>query len=470
VSKGPDEPVGPKAVGKAELFGRIVESATDFAIFAMDPSGLVTSWNAGAERLFGYAEGEIVGRSADLIFTPEDRAMDAPEDERRHARVDGRAEDERWHLRKDGSRFWASGLLMPLGDSAAGFVKITRDRTERHRVEKRLCESEGRFRLLATSIPQLVFSSRPDGARTWGSPQWVSFTGLPLEESLGLGWLDAVHPDDREVTLRRWAEGQASGEYYVEHRVRRGADGGYRWHQTRARPLEAGNGMDGGEWIGTMTDVHDLRSTQDQQRVLVAELQHRTRNLLAVVQSIASQTLRTSASLEEFGEEFDSRLGALSRVQGLLARADREAVDLRTLIEMELEAHGDGGADPGKVRVEGPPVALPAGSAQTLALALHELATNAIKYGALKQLAGRLAVTWAVEGDGRRVLLEWRETGVLSVAEDTLPRRKGYGSELIERALPYQLGAETRLEFGVDGVHCAIVVPVEAGREEARHG
>jgi two-component sensor histidine kinase len=85
-------------------------------------------------------------------------------------------------------------------------------------------------------------------------------------------------------------------------------------------------------------------------------------------------------------------------VQGLLARADREAVDLRALVEAELEAHGDGGADPGKVRVEGPPVALPAGYAQTLALALHELATNAVKYGALRQPAGRLAVTWAVEG------------------------------------------------------------------------
>ena len=469
MSEGPDEPAGPKAVGEAELFGRIVESATDFAIFAMDPNGAVTSWNVGAERLFGYAEGEIIGRSADVIFTPEDRAAGAPEDERRRARADGRAEDDRWHMRKDGSRFWASGLLMPLEDSAAGFVKIARDRTERHRAEERLRESEERFRLLATSIPQLVFLSRPDGARTWPSPQWIDFTGVGFEDSLGLGWLDAIHPDDREATLRRWAEAAASGEYYVEHRVRRGADGGYRWHQTRARPLDAGDGTEEGEWVGTMTDVHDLRSAQDRQRVLVAELQHRTRNLLAVVQSIALQTLRTSASLEGFGDEFESRLQALSRVQGLLARADREAVDLRALVEAELEAHGDGGADPGKVRVEGPPVALPAGSAQTLALALHELATNAVKYGALKRPAGRLAVTWAVEGDGRRVLLEWRESGV-PMAEDAPPRRKGYGSELIERALPYQLGAETRLEFGADGVRCAIAVPVETHRAGTKHG
>ena len=468
MSEGPDEPAGLRAVSEGELFRCIVESATDFAIFAMDANGAVKSWNAGAERLFGYVEGEIVGCSADVIFTPEDRAAGAPDDERRCARADGRAEDDRWHMRKDGSRFWASGLLMPLEGGDTGFVKIARDRTERHRAEERVRESEERFRLLATSVPQLVFLSRSDGTRTWPSPQWIDFTGVGFKDSLGLGWLDAIHPEDREVTLQRWTDAQASGEYYVEHRVRHRVDGGYRWHQTRARPLDAG-GTEEGKWVGTMTDVHDLRSAQDRQRVLVAELHHRTRNLLAVVQSITLQTLRTNVSLAGFGDEFESRLQALSRVQGQLAHADREVVDLRALIEAELEAHRNGDADPDKVRVGGPPVALPAGSAQTLALALHELATNAVKYGALDRPAGKLAVTWAVEGSGRRVLLEWRESGV-PMAEDARPGRKGYGSELIERALPYQLGAETKLEFGADGVRCAIVVPVETQRAGTKHG
>lgn len=467
--EGADEPVAPKVAGRAELFGRIIESATDFAIFAMDPDGAVTSWNVGAERLFGYPEPEIIGRSADLIFTDEDRAAGEAENERRRARTDGRAEDERWHLRRDGSRFWASGLLMPLEDPAGGFVKITRDQTERHRAEERVRESEERFRLLATSIPQLVFISRPNGARTWGSPQWVTFTGLSLEDSLGLGWLDAIHPDDREVTLQRWANARTEGEYYVEHRVRRAPEGGYRWHQTRARPVDPDGKVEQVEWIGTMTEIHDLRIAQDQQRVLVAELQHRTRNLLAVVQSIARQTLRTSGSLEAFGEEFAGRLEALSRVQTLLARAIQEAVDLSTLIRMELEAHGGVSTNPGRVRVEGPSVALPPSAAQTLALALHELATNAVKYGALKRPSGRLAVIWAVEGDERRLRLDWRESGVPPL-EDGAPRRRGYGSELIERALPYQLGAETRLEFGADGVRCAIVLPLATGRERTRHG
>jgi PAS domain S-box-containing protein len=467
------EPAKSRTACKGELFERIVESATDYAIFTIDPNGLVASWNTGAERLLGYKDEEIVNRSADVIFTPEDQAAGAAEQERIEALAHGRAEDERWMMRKDGSRFWASGLVMPLNGRATGFAKILRDRTEQHRAEERLRESEERFRLLATSIPQLVFRSRPDGARTWGSPQWVEFTGRSFDASLELGWLDAVHPDDRPPTIRAWREALAGGsEYYVEHRVRRVADGKWRWHQTRARPLPGAAGAEQAEWVGTSTDIHDLRTLQERQKVLLAELQHRTRNLLGVVQSIARQTLRASTSLQGFGAEFESRLRALGRVQGLLARAAHGAIEVRELIEIELAAYRD--HEPGKVRLEGPPVALPATSVQALALALHELATNAVKHGALTQPAGKLAVTWQIEGEGagRRVVLDWRETGMEMPEGGGPPRRQGYGSELIQRALPHWLNAETRLEFGADSVRCAIEVPVaaEAAGQEVVHG
>jgi len=151
---------------KEELFELMVESSTDFAIFTTDPEGATTSWNVGAERLFGYSAREMLSCSADLIFTPEDRSEGAPERERLAARTHGRATDERWHQRKDGSRFWASGLMMPLR-VGSGFVKITRDRTEQHLAGERLRENEQRFRILATSVPQLVFLTRSDGSRTW---------------------------------------------------------------------------------------------------------------------------------------------------------------------------------------------------------------------------------------------------------------------------------------------------------------
>jgi len=452
----------------AEVLELIIDSSTDFAVFATDENGVVLTWNVGAERLFGYADQEILSKSADIVFTPEDRAVGAPERERAEARAQGRASDERWHQRKDGSCFWASGTLMPFKDGRPGFVKIARDRTAEHAAGEQLKENEERFRLLATSIPQLVFRTQPDGNRTWGSPQWIDFTGLSLAESIGFGWLDAIHPADLEATQRGWVEAKKNGEYYVEHRVRRKADGEYRWHQTRAKPLE-GSDPATRDWVGTMTDIHHLRDLQARQQLLMAELQHRTRNLLAVVQSVANQTARSSTSIESFAAEFVSRLRALSRVQSLIARVDAQMIDLHDLVTAELTAHGKDAVESGKIIMSGPSVELPTAAAQALGLALHELATNAVKYGALAHPDGKVHIAWSftTEGAEPQVSLEWRESGVEMPA--TKPERKGYGSELIERALPYQLDAKTKLEFASDGVRCAITVPIrKAHTEEAR--
>lgn len=462
-ARGPDR----SSPSSDELLRLVVESATDFAIVAMDRKGFVASWNAGAERMLGYTEAEILGRDGDVIFTPEDRESGEADRERHLAFTQGRAENERWHIRKDGSRFWGSGLLMRLADGS-GSVKIMRDLTERRAAQEQIREREELFALLATNIPQLVFRTRGNGDRVWGSPQWIVFTGLSFDESVGFGWLNAVHAEDRGQTVAAWDKAQETGDYYIEHRIRRSSDGEYRWHQTRAKPVNNDRRSD--DWVGTSSDVHDLRGLQDRQKVLLAELHHRTRNLLAVVQAIARQTIRTKSTLEAFAGEFEGRLRALSRVQGLLARVDHGAVNLRELVEAELKAHGNGGTELGRVTIEGPPALLPASSAQALALAVHELATNAVKYGAFKHPSGKLSVAWRIEDGGdteRRVVLEWRESGV--EMPDTNARiRKGYGSELIERALPYQLNAETHLEFGPDGVRFRIATAVE--NEEGTDG
>ena len=445
----------------AELLRLIAENVADFAIFAVDPNGVVMSWNVGAERLLGYSKTEIVGCDGDMIFTPEDRANGVPQEERLRARRMGRAEDERWHLRKNGVRFWASGLLMPLQGSD-NFAKIFRDRTAEHEAGEQLRENEERFRLLATSIPQLVFRSRPTGERTWGSPQWEVFAGLSDAQSRSFGWLDAIHPEDIEETVEAWRQASSAGEYFVEHRIRRASDGSFRWHQTHAKPTVGGATADG-DWVGTSTDIHDLRNLNERQTVLVYELQHRTRNLLALVQSIAHQTMRRSDTLEAFAPAFESRLRALSRVQGLLARPNEHIIDLRGLIEAEIAAHDHG--DPGKVALKGPSVAVPREAAQALALALHELATNAVKYGALGRPDGALTVDWTLDDRGPepQLTVQWRETGVALTAGP--PPRRGYGSELIERALRYQLDAETTLEFTHGGVRCTISVPLRSDEE-----
>jgi two-component sensor histidine kinase len=177
--------------------------------------------------------------------------------------------------------------------------------------------------------------------------------------------------------------------------------------------------------------------------------------------------MKSSRSVAEFGEEYESRLGALSRVQTLLTRTDNNPIELRELVEGEVEAHGHPQmkSSKSKVTIEGPPALLPSIAAQSLALALHELATNAVKYGALGQPSGRLIVRWDIKDRSSkpRASLEWRESGVAMPRGGRL--RKGYGSELIERALPYQLGERTTLEFGPDGVRCEITVPIASDEE-----
>ena len=438
----------------ADLLRLIFESAMDFAVFAQDRSGNVINWNVGAERLTGFSADEIIGQDGDVIFTAEDRAAGAPENERLTALRSGRSEDERWHQRKNGSRFWGSGLMMPLRNGD-GFVKMMRDRTAQHCGEIELRESEERFRMLATTIPQLVFRSRQDGARTWGSPQWVVYAGLSDADSRGFGWLDAIHPDDRELTRHRWHDAQASGEYYVEHRIRRASDSQYRWHQTRAKPV----GNSSSEWVGTSADVHEMRALQDRQQILLHELQHRTRNLLSLVQAIARRTSKSTSSLAEFSRQFESRLGALSRVQAVLVQTDNGPIDLEQIVKAELDAHGAGET----ARIEGASVQLPPNAAQALALALHELTTNAVKYGALHQPSGKLSIKWQLRHQQKEdhLLLDWRETGVLMPDGSGAPQRSGYGRELIERALPYQLNATTKLQFMDDGIRCTIELPLD---------
>jgi len=453
----------------------IVENARDYAILVTDPQGLVTDWLPGAATAFGWSADEIIGRPADILFTAEDRAVRTPEREMEAARDTGSASNVRWHQRKDGTRVFLDGRTVALrhpDGTLRGFLKIGQDVTERRGAEDQLARSEALFRTLATGIQQLVFLCDRTGASNWNSPQWGDYTGQDARQTQGFGWMEAIHPDDREETRRRWANAAASGSLYVEHRIRR-ADGAYRWHQTRARPLDPADGA-ASEWVGASTDVHHLRELQDVQSVLVAELQHRTRNLIGVVRSLAESTLAGSASMEDFRGRFSDRLGALARVQGLLARQETgQRVTFGELIRTSLSGLGaiDDEERGAQVTLEGPRgVRLRSGTVQTLALALHELGTNALKYGALSVPGGHLAIVWRIEraaGGAQRLLIDWRESGVEipPLPAEARPRR-GYGRELIERALPYQLQAETDYRIGQDGVRCTISLPISPRQDE----
>ena len=450
---------------REERLGLILENARDYAIFTLDSVGTVTDWHGGAESVFGWSRAEAIGMDARDIFTPEDRDAGELEKEMQGARDKGRAPEGRWHLRKDRSRIFIEGALTRLGEGpTTGFLKMGQDVTARHRTEAALTASEGRLQTLMQGIPQLVWRSCEKGLWTWASPQWLKFTGQLLEESQGLGWHDVIHPDDHKAAKLAWADARPHGLLDIEYRVRRAADGTWVWHHTRSVPVRNEDGHIV-EWLGTSTDVQVLKGFQERQGVLVGELQHRTRNLIALVRSTSEKTARGSADLTDFRARFRDRLDALARVQGLLSRVnDLERVTFDDLIKAELSAMD---SDPDKVTLEGPAgIRLRSSTVQTLAMGLHELATNAVKYGALGQPDARLVVSWRWEslGEGGKPWLhiDWRETGVTMALAETAARGTGHGRELIERALPYQLSAKTSYELGHDGVHCTISLPVSA--------
>ncbi|WP_126955100.1 CheR family methyltransferase [Xanthomonas euvesicatoria] len=342
-----------------------------------------------------------------------------------------------------------------------GAVLTFMDVTPLTRAERALRSSEQRLRTLMEGIPQLVWRSLDGGRWTWSSPQWSSYTGQGDAESLELGWLQAVHPDDRQPTMNAWLGSASSGGLDIEHRLFNAAEQGYRWFHTRSAPVrdERGQVL---EWLGTSTESDNLRRLQEEQRVLVAELQHRTRNLITVVQSVAKQTVQASQSMPEFAAKFEDRLAALSRVQGLLSQSDNMPTTIGALLRMELDALG---AEPDQRRivVEGPNVALRKSAVQTLALALHELATNALKHGALAVETGTLSIRWEVVSGSdtpARLKLLWIEEGGSQQLRGDRDEAGGFGRRLIENALPYSHGAQTRYELSDTRLECEIQLPL----------
>jgi PAS domain S-box-containing protein len=440
-----------------ERFRLVVENARDYAIFTTDPEDRITDWYPGAQAVYGWSAEEAIGQPAAVIFTPEDRDAGEVVHETALATREGSAPNVRWHLRKDGARVFIEGTTTALrhpDGALRGFLKIGQDVTERRRAQDALRESEQRLRALASLVPVLLWRSDASGQHISANQPWLDYTGQSLEQSQGEGWLDAIHPDDRSKTRTAFHKGHTDRTLVeVQHRIR-GRDGSYRWFLVRQTPIIDARGQLI-EWFGAAMDIDDLRRSQARQEVLINELQHRARNLLSVVTAVADRTVKRGGSVAAFEE----RLQALSRVQGLLSQSGNDTVAVGVLVRAELAAYVDGAAD--RITVSGPDADLTVGQVQNFALALHELTTNAVKYGALKGHSGRLAITWDVALDRRghhRLTLDWIETGV-AVPQDVASRR-GYGTELIQEALAYALEAEVDYRLGEDGVRCRIEIPI----------
>ncbi|WP_165359396.1 HWE histidine kinase domain-containing protein [Lichenibacterium minor] len=294
----------------------------------------------------------------------------------------------------------------------------------------------------------LFWRADASGGWVWCCAAWTSRTGLSGTASAGDGWVDAVHPEDRALALAPWGDRDDAGCRRARLRIRSRGDG--RYHPVQPVAASARDPAGGlREWIGTLGPA-----SPPEPRRPDGELQHYLRNALSVIRSVARRTALTSDSVEHYATHFEGRIDALARVQVAVIRSPWGGVDLESLIGEELLAH--------RVRdvvVEGPAVTLKARAAESLGLAVHELVINAVKFGAFSSPRGAVSVLWTV-GPGPRLHLTWCETGIVAVS--LAPRRSGFGTELIERGLPYDLGATTRIRIEPGRLVCGIEMPLTA--------
>jgi len=332
----------------------------------------------------------------------------------------------------------------------------TRDVTERKRQEEALRRSEQRLSAMVNASSDLIYRVTPDwrqlavvGGRAVGS----------LTHGQSLAWsFDLIHPEDREGVADAIRQARASlTPYQSQHRVRRGTDG-WTWVSSHAVPIRDDDGTVI-EWFGAATDIDERVRHEASLRLLVNELDHRVKNTLAIVQSIVAQTLRTRPDGAQAMPLIESRLQALAATHDVLTREKWSGALVEDIVRVAVGHCRDG--EPARFDLQGPRLSLDPRRAVALSMALHELCTNATKYGAMSVPDGRVRVHWAShDHDGQaRLVLDWEESGGPPVQA---PTRSGFGSRLLQRGLQHDLQGTVTLEFPPEGVRCHIEAPLPA--------
>lgn len=298
-----------------------------------------------------------------------------------------------------------------------------------------------------------------DGFRNRRSPEYLLIHGLPPEavHESHEDWVRRIHPQERAMVESHFRETVAgtARDYQIEYRIIRPLDGAVRWISAIAQ-IERDETGQAIRLIGAHLDITERKEAEAQQRLLMQELAHRVKNTLAMIQAIASQTLRGATSLETANEAFSARLTALSRAHDLLVAGHRANAPMADIAGSVVGIQGD----PARFKIGGPDVVLGPRAALALTLMLHELATNAVKYGALSNPSGIVALSWRIdEIDGAaQFRLRWQESGGPPVVA---PSRRGFGSRLIERTFP---SAQGRAESAYlpSGLLFTLDAPLEA--------
>ncbi|MBU1336017.1 MAG: PAS domain-containing protein [Alphaproteobacteria bacterium] len=303
---------------------------------------------------------------------------------------------------------------------------------------------------IAETTPAMLWMGDAEGRCLFLSRALRRFWGVDPHHLDDFDWSSTLHPDDVELLAAPFGQAMAQHTpFSVEARYKR-ADGTFRIMRTEANPRFDQDGRFQG-MTGVNTDVTEQRDAEEQARYLMGELNHRTKNLLTVVQAIARNTAR-STDTESFLDTFSSRLAGLAASNDLLVSKDWSAVSLGALVGGQFDTIGV--AQDSRVTFEGPLIQVCPQHAQTIGMALHELATNSLKYGALCDPAGRLTVSWDRLSPAHW-RMEWREH---ISREVPTPEKKGFGHALIVDMVERAVGGEVQMEFGAHGLLWALEV------------
>ncbi len=450
----------------SQLLTAVVQSSQD-AIVSKNLNGIIQTWNGGAERLFGYTAEEMVGSPVTRLI-PDDRMSEEPRIIERISRGERVEHFDTIRRRKDGSLVDVSLSISPVRDGSGkiiGASKIARNISGRKRMEERLRRSEEEFRSMAENISQLAWMTDREGWIYWYNKRWFDFTGTTLEEMQGWGWQKVHHPDHVDRVTGLFKRHIESGEPWEDTFPLRGADGEYGWFLSRAQPIRDDSGKII-RWFGTNTDITEQKRAEEQRILLINELNHRVKNTLATVQSLASQSFRKAEDPSQARQAFEARLHALARAHDILTAQNWEGATLSTTVERAMEPF----SEQDRMTWGGPHVWLSPKQTLAFSLGLHELATNASKYGALSGDVGQVTITWAMQNEveGRRMVeLVWEESGGPVVER---PAETGFGMRLIERSLSRDLGGDVDLDFNAEGVRAVLRSPVEPARSRALIG
>lgn len=441
----------------------IVEGSRD-AIWSWNLEGVINSWNGEAERLLQYRPEEIIGRSL-LVLVPSSRMENARIAIAKLLTGAHYEQYETVRVRQDGTQVPVELTVSPIkgpGGELIGIATICRDISARVRQEEALRASEARYRAaVITGRIGAWETNMVSRTRIW-TDEGMQLFGLDLPNGRGrVGGPDdefwnALHPDDKHMMKEFHRTADTVDSYPCEYRIVR-PDGAQLWVSGRGRVMA--RGPDGKAHIvaNMVMDVTERKNAEQQVQMLLRESTHRSKNLLAVVQAIASQTSHGSATLLEFRDKFGERLRALAASHDLLVEGGWQGASIEELIKQQLAPFAESGVG---FKLSGPRVVLPASVAQTLGLALHELATNATKYGAWSLPEGRVAIRWDVAAQEQpRLHLDWTENGGPLVE---VPLRKGFGHVVFEHMVEQSARGEVKIDYDPAGLRWSVSLPIDA--------